>query len=519
MFWRTAVVLLCAGSLALPVLPAAAGTWDEFKRIRQGESSLDKEEGEPAQPPAQPQQPPPQKPRKPSRNPAEANKAPKTPAVQPGAQNKPPAKKVAAARKAGPNPRLITAPDKPQETGAWWAFFRGDMKVRNNNWYDPHGVDFQWAYSRKKQMPAHPRAVVHMHGSGGGKGSMWVFGPSPKGDIEVRAQDAETYNADWREWWSYSADGVAYPGRRIAAALEFVSRRYNLDLSRRGLVLDGPSMGGGGAVIQTMILPAPWRELIAYSSARAGVVMPRQVRRRAPGQYVSQPPDNGRHKALWDSMDFELQSARDPIVRGIHYRHSFSSDDQFSRGQNGNTQLEFVNLVERHKIGGAFMWVKAGHASGERGVRMPDMANFEHKDQDVTLDRAHPAFTRSSGNYPRRMVERVDEEQFPRGHYNLGLIWNHAEIVDAPDQIVFPIRYQHRVNIGKGVPDQPKRITVNVTPRRPQQFQLQDGETLAWSWDDGALTGTAEVKGDTVTAKRIPLVSGQGYKNLRFYRP
>lgn len=513
-FWRGAAVVLVVGVVASPLPPAAAGSWDKYKRIRQGDSTLDKEEQAPAS----------------AQAPAVA-----TPAVQaaPRAQPQPapqsvPKSKARPKKQAGadgpatgaaPDPTLITAPGQPTETGAWWAFYRGDMKIRNNNWYDPHGIDYQWAYSRKKDLPRHARVAVYMHGSGGGKGAMWVYGPSPKGDIEVRAQDAETYNQDWREWWSYSADGVAYPGRRIAAALDFVTRRYDLDLSRRGLVLEGPSMGGGGAVIQTMILPDPWRALIAYSSARAGIVMPRQVRRRAPGQYISQPPDNGRFKAVWDSMDFALQSARDPIVRGIHYRHSFSSDDQFSLGPNGNTQLEFVNLVEQHKIGGAFIWVKASHASGERGVRMPDMANFEHKDQDVTLDRAHPAFTKSTGNYPQRMVDRVDEARFPRGHYNMGLIWQHEKIVDEADQIIFPIRYQHRTNIGKGVPDQPRRITVNVTPRRPKHFKLVDGEELAWSFDNGALTGTAVVKGDIVTVRKLPLVSGEPYKNLRIYRP
>lgn len=507
-FWRAGAVIFLACACALPMQLAAAGSWDKYKRIRQGESTLDQEESEapPAQhPPARPQ-------------PAKPQAVPRAkPATQP--QGGPPATTAVAPRGDGPNPRLINAPGEPVESGAWWVFYRGVMQVSNNNWYDPHGIDFEWAYSRRKQMPEHPRAVVHMHGSGGGKGSMWVFGPSPLGDIEVRVQDAETYNADWREWWSYSADGVAYPGRRIAAALDFVAQRHDLDFSRRGLVLDGPSMGGGGAVLQTMILPAPWRRLIAWSSARAGVIMPRQVRRRAPGQYASLPPDGGRHKAVWDSMDFALQAAIDPVVRGIHYRHSFSSDDQFSLGPNGNTQLEFVNLVERHKIGGAFIWVKAGHASGERGVRLPDLAGFEHEDQDVTLDRAHPAFTKSSGNYPRRMVERVDEAQFPRGHYNLGLIWKHSDIVDEPDQVVFPIRYQRWTNIGKGVPDQPERITVNVTPRRPSHFTLTDGETLAWSWDGGARTGTAVVKGDTVTVPGIPLVSGQGYRKLRIFRP
>ena len=47
---------------------------------------------------------------------------------------------------------------------------------------------------------------------------------------------------------------------------------------------------------------------------------------------------------------------------------------------------------------------------------------------------------------------------------------------------------------------------------------LVDGETLKWSFDEGALSGMATVHGDTVTVERIPLTSGVPYKNLRIYR-
>ncbi|MFT4517645.1 MAG: hypothetical protein ACI9JM_000022 [Halioglobus sp.] len=418
-----------------------------------------------------------------------------------------------------PNPALTKAPKKPAEVGSWWAFYQGTMKIAGDDYYDPHGIDYEWAYSLKKSLPENPRIVVYLHGSGGGKGAvMWAFGPSPKGDLEVRVQDAETYNQDWREWWAFGANGQTYPGRRIGAALEFVTHRYGIDTSKGGIVVEGPSMGGGGAVVQTMIMPEPWRSSIAYSSGRVGVIMPRRVAEKAPGQYASQPPNSRKNKALWDSIDFSIHAASDPVVRGIHYRHSFSTNDQFSEGPEGNTQTEFVNLIEQHKIGGAFAWVKAGHATNEKGVKLPDLANFEDKGQDITLDRAHPAFTNSSGNYPRMAKRRTDEVGFPRGHYNMGLIWNHAGIIDEKEQIVFPLKYQRRTGIGKGVPDQPLKITVNVTPRRPRHFQLNDGETLKWSWDGGALSGLATVKGDTVVIRKIPLVSHDEFRNLRIYR-
>jgi hypothetical protein len=414
---------------------------------------------------------------------------------------------------------VVHAPAMPTEEGGNWAFFRGTMKLADEAYYDPHATDYEWAYSVRKPLPAEPRLVVHMHGSGGGKGSvLWAFAPSQRGDIEVRAQDAETYDQRWREWWMFGSDGKPYPGRRIAAALAFVTDRYQLDTWRRGIVLDGTSMGGAGAVVQTMILPAPWRERVAYATGRVGIVMPRRVAQKSPGQYVSQPPDTARHRATWDGVDFALVAQNDPVVRGMHYRHVFSSNDQFSAGPTGNTQLEFVNLVEEHRIGGAFAWVSAGHDASEPGVRLPDMTSFEVPQQDVTLDRAHPAFTLSTGNYPLTAANRRDARRFPRGHYNMGLLWDHAGIVDTHDELIFPIRYQRRTGLGKDIPDQPRRITVSVTPRRASNFVLRDGDVVKWTWNGSELSGQAKVYGDTLTIDRLPLVSHQPFKMLRIYR-
>jgi hypothetical protein len=476
-------------------------SWEEYKRIRQTGGSVANSAADDTAT-------------------AEATTVPRTKATS-SAQAKPSPQVITNIHRpaAGkPVPHQITAPIKPTEQGDWWAYFAGKMNIHANPYYDPHGIDFKWAYSRKNPLPKNPRIVVLMHGSGCGEGCMEVFGPSEKGDIEVRTQDAEAYNQDWREWWTFGRDGTPYPGRRVAAALDFLVARYQIDTSKRGIVLDGPSMGGAGAVVQTMILPDPWRRRIAYSSASAGVIMPRQIAQKAPDQYISFPPDNPSNRVLWDSIDFSVQAAVDPIVRGIHYRHAFSSDDPFSAGLHGSTQLEFVNLVERYKISGAFTWIKDGHAASEAGVAFPDITQFESVEQDVTLDRAHPAITNSTGNFPLRAADRTDEAKYPRGHYNMGINWNHAKIVDEASQIVFPLKYNRRTGIGKGVPDQPLKITVSVTPRRARNFVLNDGETLKWSWDGGARAGVATVTGDTVTVDAIPLVSGGDYKTLRIYR-
>ena len=413
----------------------------------------------------------------------------------------------------------VSAPRQPTETGGNWAYYLGALDIDSKPFYGKYGRDFKWAYSHRVPLPADPRVVVSMHGSGAGEGAMRVFGPSTLGDIEVRNQDAEAYSTDWREWWTFGPGGVPAPGRRIAATLEFLLKRYQFDPDGRGLVLEGPSMGGAGAVMQTMLLPDPWRQRIAYSSARVGVIMPRRIYITNPGQYRTFPPDAGAARWLWDKIDFSIQAASDPIVRGIHYRHAFGSNDQFSAGPAGNTQLEFVNLIEQHRIGGAFSWVRGGHSSAEAGVNIPQLNRFEAAEQDVTLDRVHPAITHSTGNYPLTAEQRVDEAKYPRGHYNLGIRWHHGKIVDTRDKIILPLRYKQHTGLGKGVPDQPAAITVSVTPRRPRNFELRDGETLHWSWARGQLEGTATVQGDTLTIDGIPLVSGEPYKMLKIYRP
>lgn len=415
-----------------------------------------------------------------------------------------------------PSSAVVQAPATPTKTGNNWAYYRGTLNIASEPFYSPHEVDFEWAYSTRKPLPKKPRILVSMHGSGGGLGSVRSpFAPGGRSDIEIRNQDAEAHRTAWREWWAYSSDGQPYPGRRIAATLSYIAERHpDADIEDGGIVLTGNSMGGTGAIVQTMILPAPWRARIAYATGSIGVLLPRRVNQRDQGQFGRWPRDDTR-TSVWDAIDFALLARSDPIVRGMHYRHLFSTNDPFSAGPDGNTQLEFVNLVESNRIGGAFFWVRNGHNGAEPGINRPWLTGFEVPEQDVTLDRAHPAITASTGNYPLSAAEREDEVRFPRGHYNMGITWDHARIVDSESELAFPLKYVRRTGIGGGIPDQPEQITISVTPRRSRHFAFVDGQVLNWSWDGGALSGSVNVHGDTVTIDGIPLRSGEPYKVLR----
>ena len=148
--------------------------------------------------------------------------------------------------------------------------------------------------------------------------------PPLRDHILLMNPDAEAYNAQWREWWAYSIDGIAYPARRVAASVDYLLSRYpQIDLDQ-GYILKGGSMGGGGAVFLSMLLPEVHRSRVAYVTLSIGGPLPRVE----PHKYSnSWPADAGVDSALWDAIDFEIQAVSDPVARGIHYRHRFSTND------------------------------------------------------------------------------------------------------------------------------------------------------------------------------------------------
>lgn len=417
---------------------------------------------------------------------------------------------------------FLSAPTDPGSTGGGpngsWAWFGGTYNIAGETYYDNHGIDMYWGYARTNPVPSSMRLLVHMHGSSAGTGAaMQVPFAPPKAlenQIQLNTPDAEAYNGAWRESWAFDANGTPHESRRVAAAIEFLAARYpQIDFINKGMVLKGGSMGGGGSLYQAMLMPAPWKNQIAYVTAAIGGMLPRHYAGLLSGSW---PADSGAGAAYWDSVDFAIQAVSDPVIRNMHFRHRFSSNDSFW----GDAPMRWIGECETNKVSCAASWVQNGHSSTEAGVAT--MVNeFIHNDDpntDVTLDRAYPAFTNSTGNYPTTQALRMDTTTYPRGHYNLGITWHTANTVDTTTEIVIPIKYVARTSIGGGIPDQPSNITVSITPRRAKNFVLANGETINWTWDGGAMSGTAVVSNGEVTVDNIPLVSGDDYKPMRFYK-
>lgn len=419
----------------------------------------------------------------------------------------------------------VAFPAAPSSEGTSTYHYRGEWTLPANGYYDDLGGTYPVLYSVKKALPAVPRLCLSQHPSGG-----WTLQPAAvpaNGDIVLRNVDGGQYKDDvflveWgAEWWVASQPaGVPYSQRRNAGGITKLLELYPaIDIDNKGIVVEGQSMGGGG-VNATMVLPDPYRAKIAFARGNIPVIMYRQIRGHSSAGMSRWPDDTPANQAFWESIDFTIRAQNDPVVRGMHYRMRLSTTDPFTTGAGGSSSsMLFVNTCEQHKIGAAATWVANGHSSTEAGYSFPAIDAFEDAAQDVTLDRAHPCFTGSSGNYPYTAAQRADIATYPRGHYNLGLTWDWANIVDTTTEIVFPIKYVARAGFGVGIPDQASTVTVDVTPRRPRNFVLNPGELINWSWDNGAATGSAVVNGDIITATNIPLVTGQGYKTLRFFKP
>lgn len=416
---------------------------------------------------------------------------------------------------------------EPTYTGGNWAEFFGKHDVAGQDGYwtnRPIGWPIDIAYSRTDPLPDSMRLLLRTHPSATGKATTYrgvIFAPHgvKDGAVEIRPQDLEMTDGNWREWHGMSTDGVRYPGRRMAAVIEALDDKYpgRIDWAR-GIIVHGGSMGAGGGMFQLLTLPDPWRQHIAYVSISIGGPMVR-LSGENPGK--AWPADSGDGAAAWDALDITKHVADDAILRNGYIRHRWSSNDTF-----GPAQVELTNLCERERIACSAQWVVGGHGSGELGIKKL-MTGFLDTDvdsagrvigMDVTKDRPHPAITDSTGNYPLTAAERSDIASNPRGHHNAGIVWLHSGITETPDSVEFPLRYLAWTGIGGGIPDQPQQITISVTPRRALKFRPVDGETLRWEWDGGATSGEIQVVGDTATVTGIPLTSGDDFKLLRIYR-
>lgn len=311
---------------------------------------------------------------------------------------------------------------------------------------------------------------------------------------EIIIKTCASYWPDQRDYgmnpvlmnWGGAFLGHDYEGYVAAAAVEYVAMRYGNRVAwEYGITLRGASEGGTFGILQSVLMPEPWRSMISTVDA----TLPHTLFTKSPTAPYKKDPSV---KIAWggfDAAQADVETAFESgKASGIYYRVRGATNDSL-----GVVDQDFFRLCDRYKVACMGTWDLGGHSgTGEPGVNLP---RTTYEDRRPRNDRALIIFTNSSAN-----------QYGPRGHYNLG-VSGYAE----GDKIY--VRYLRHTNLGTGLPDQPDLTTVDITIRNAKQ-QFRAGDIVRYVCGDNY--GEALVVRDgEITVPMVGLKSSESYTQLR----
>lgn len=392
----------------------------------------------------------------------------------------------------------LQCPDKASVIGRkGWQWYLCNLAVADKPFFTPNEIDYPLSYMTPSsvnftsEMPA--RLIVSLHPDDGGRGA-FVTGPSSflfrQDAVEIHPVE-QKWNKNSGGWWVYSGGQIGkaanYNGRQITAGIDYVLERYGdkIDLDK-GIHLKGKSLGGAGAMHQSMVLPKYQTKIAIVDATIALMMIPKNHKKQLLKAW-----DN---PMFFDEVDIRLQWQK---VEDIHFSWRGGANDSFK-----GFDPEFIEICELRKISCSLVWLQSRHGLSESGYTIP-MTLFTDAKQDATLDKILPVITNNTSNFHGKL----------RGYHNRGISWNHAEISDTPTMITIPLRYVAQKNMGEELPDQPDATTFSVTPRHVRNFQMKPGDLVSWKF--GTQSGTAIVDSDNLlTIDKLVLSNGREYTNL-----
>jgi hypothetical protein len=385
--------------------------------------------------------------------------------------------------------------EEPRTIGmAKTQYYKGYFKPQP--YYTPWGLEMPVSFITPKNDcfgPKEPvRLIAYLHPYDNGAGN-WVEKPwqvsEPLTTIEIRNQE-DGYGEGIGGWWGYSGgqagEAANYNGERIAASIDYVLHKFShsVDIAQ-GIILRGKSLGGTGAILQSMILPRHRDKIAIVDATIPNMLFVKCCKDKVTKSWAGQP---------MELADFRLQA---PNQRNIHYFLRGGSNDHL-----GVFDLEFFNICENERISCAGTWLRGGHSTTEKGYRLPTEL-FMDPNQDARLDQVLPVITKFSGN----------NHSTERGHHNRGISWDQSGVVDSSHSLRIPLRYIAMRNLGDNMPDQPDRVTFSITPRRVEEFLFQPGQKIDWIF--GEQSGQVRVPADgLLTIPDITLQSADRYTLL-----
>lgn len=277
-------------------------------------------------------------------------------------------------------------------------------------------------------------------------------------------------------------DSTASTPARIAQSLTEVETRHaDMIDSDAGVFMFGRSLGCGGSIHNSMIMPEPMRSRITG-------VIGWGCRTLIP-EYSY--PVDGSLPLAWgnnspDTVNMKLVAPTGAIDH-VYYRLQGGPAPAFDI-----MRIEVCEVFEDNKIAAVCMWHSAGHNGYDNDLAIPwDDVHPGDDNWQVRADKPLIVFTDATHNSPITA---------DRGHYNLGLSWHTANIVESPTQLTVPLKYRQYTNISsngaKPYPDFPASTTFAATVRRSDTFIMTNGQSIDWVFGGQSGTVVANVKGE-----------------------
>lgn len=279
-----------------------------------------------------------------------------------------------------------------------------------------------------------------------------------------------------------------YSQTRLLSFLDWLATCHEIDLKRTHVA--GNSMGGSGSPMLAIRHP----ERIAWATSWVGVHTP-----------ARSPNFAGSYEQVYGKRDWNVRFEDGTRVweyfDDAAYLRAHPEREIglicFSNGKNDGgigwpQAAEFFRALQETRRPHVFVWGQSGH--GQR-ARLPISLEDRAMPMDLRTDQSQPAFTRGSLDDEPGNGDPSDGD--PEGQANLYLAWETGDVVDQAD------RWEMTVFL---VPAAPKdECTVDVTPRRVQQFRLKPGQEVRWS--NIALTDGRIVQSGKATADGHALVT------------
>ncbi|MCK6555631.1 putative glycoside hydrolase [Candidatus Binatia bacterium] len=292
---------------------------------------------------------------------------------------------------------------------------------------------------------------------------------------------------------------VDYTHRRLDAILDFVAGNWNVDANRQYLF--GGSMGGSGTVNYGLRRGDRFAAIYAESAmtdfAQAGAAGGTAwetggITALWGTRAQALPTTHG--MSVWDWYDLQSWVSANPAAAlpflADHHGRNDDVIDWETQGAPWYPALE----AGRHGMVGVF------DASGHSWPGfVADSTVFQLTDFAFRRDESFPAFSRAANS---------DDPAVTTGCRNCRLEWSSSWLDFAGPPLDMPARYEIVLRTTNGA-----NTTVDVTPRRLQQFVVAAGASYAWEHrrlaDDALLGGgTAVADGDgLLTVSDVPVLA------------